>query len=114
VKFSHTSVFRQIPDQYFTLLETFLKGESKVFLEQAIMRMLEKPMACKRAAEVQELINQMMRFYKFEARPLQRALKELGLDRVAIAQEERDRLFLSSRHKPARTSTRLSSATVVD
>ena len=100
VRFSIVAGFRQIGEQWPPLLETFLRGESKEFLEKVIMALLEKPFARSHAAETQELIDRVMRFYRFEAHPLRKAMKDVGLDSQAISQTERDGIFLRSRHTP--------------
>lgn len=96
-KFSHVAGFRQIGENWVSLLDRFLRGESPEFLEQAVMALIEKPLARRNAAEIQEMIDGLKRFYKFEARPLRKALAALSMDCQAITQDERDRVFLRSR-----------------
>ncbi len=100
VRYSIVAGFRQVGEQWLPLLEAFLRGESKEFLEKAVMALVEKPFARKHAAQVQELLDTVMRFYKFEARPLRRAMKDVGLETKAISQQDRDGVFLRSRHTP--------------
>jgi excinuclease UvrABC nuclease subunit len=99
IKFSHVVGFRQIEERWLELLDAFLKGASIGFLEQAIMTMVEKPMARRKAAEVQDFIKQLKRFFKFEARPLRAALLANGIETHSISQEQRDQIFLKSRHR---------------
>ncbi|MBI3556114.1 MAG: GIY-YIG nuclease family protein [Deltaproteobacteria bacterium] len=100
VRFSIVAGYRQIGDQWPPLLETFLRGESKEFLEKAVMALVEKPFARRHAADTQELIDTVMRFYRFEAHPLRKAMKDIGLSGKLVSQEERDGVFLRARHEP--------------
>lgn len=97
VKFSSVSGFRQVDEAWLPRLEELLKGESTVFLENAVMALVDKPYARRHAEEVQEYFDQVARFYRFECKPLRRALKKIGLaDSRGIAQHERDRVFIKS------------------
>lgn len=95
--FSHVSGFRQIEDRWHEPLVEFLEGRSVRFLQEAVARLLEKPLARRRAEEIQGNLNAMMRFYKFEARPLRHALEKAGVVDTFLPQKERDRVFLISR-----------------
>ena len=98
VKFSHLAAYRQINEHWEHQLAAFLKGESTGFLENAFLALLEKPMARKKSAEIQEFFNALKRFFKFEARPLRKALLANGLRSHSIPQQERDQIFLTLRY----------------
>src|SRR5262245_23961502 len=100
--------FRQVPDEWLAPLDAFLRGDSREFLERAIMALVEKPFARRHASETQELIDTLVRFYKFEARPLHQARAELKLSGALVPQHERDRIFLTAKH--LRQQRRLSRA----
>ncbi|MBI3543424.1 MAG: GIY-YIG nuclease family protein [Deltaproteobacteria bacterium] len=106
VRFSVVAVFRQVGDEWLAPLDGFLRGDSKAFLEQAVLALLEKPYARRHAEETQEHIDALARFFKFEAKPLRKALASLGIAGKLVSQDERDRLFLKSRHAPAERRAR--------
>ena len=97
VKHSHVAGFRQISERWVTLLDSFLSGSSRAFLEEAVTVLLEKPMARRSAEDVQEWLDDLKRFYKFESVPLRKALLANGISERRISQIERDRLFIKSR-----------------
>lgn len=102
-KHSHVAAFRQISDPWVALLEGFLAGESRQFLEKAVGALLEKPIACRSAAEIQECLNGLKRFYKFEAAALRRALRANGISGYGVSQAERDRVFIIMRTQASTT-----------
>jgi excinuclease ABC subunit C len=93
-KYSHIAGFRQIRDDWHEQLMEFLRGESARFLESAIYELLEKPSARREASQVQEWLDSLARFFKFEAKPLRQALSAAGSVSNGISQTERDRLFI--------------------
>jgi hypothetical protein len=99
VKYSHIAGFRQISDHWLNRLDEFLKGNSTKFLEDAVTALLEKPRARRCAEEVQEWINDLKYFYKFETSALRKALHENNLRDQFVPQEERDQLFIKTREK---------------
>jgi excinuclease ABC subunit C len=106
VRFSSVAGFRQVSDESVAALRAFLRGESKAFLTQAVVALLEKPKARRYAAETQANIDALAHFFTFEATPLRKALLASGLPGHFLPQEERDRIFLAARH--AREKERLS------
>lgn len=97
VKFSLVAGFRQVPEEWLVPLKSFLRGESKEFLERAVMALVEKPYARHHPDEIQEFLDALKRFYKFEAVPLRRAMAANGIRESFLPQADRDRIFLRSR-----------------
>ena len=95
--FSVVAGFRQIADEWLTPLQDFLGGDSKAFLAKAMLALLEKPQARRNAGETQEHLDSLAHFFRFEAVRLRKALAATGLTGHFVAQEERDRIFLTSR-----------------
>lgn len=98
VKFSHLSSFRQLEEKWFHFIDLFLRGESIEFLEQAALALVEKPSARRNAETIQQRLDELKRFFKFEARPLRRALLAGGLQVHSISQQDRDSIFLRWRY----------------
>lgn len=105
IRFSAIAGFRQIGDEWLAPFHAFLRGESKAFLTQAVVALLEKPQARRFAAETQEHIDALAHFFTFEAVTLRKAIVATGRPGHFVSQEERDRLFLATRH--AREQARL-------
>lgn len=110
VKHSHVAGFRQISPHWVSLLDAFLCGISRTFLEEAVAVLLEKPMARRGAEEIQEWLDDLKRFYKFESVPLRKALLSNDISERKISQIERDRLFIKSRE--AKRSSRFKTSRV--
>lgn len=98
VRYSSIVSFRQIPESWMSLIESLLIGESLEFLERAILFLIEKPTARVRSDEIQEAIDSIKRFYRWESRPLRNALHDLKIDNHFVAQADRDCVFLRSRY----------------
>lgn len=96
VKFSSLRSYRQVTDQWVERLDGFLKGTSNDILETAVFALLEKPYARRHAGEIQQMIDALVRFYRFEALPLRRVMHKVGLAGRGVSQLERDRLFLQA------------------
>lgn len=107
IRFSVVAGFRQIGDEWLAPLQEFLRGDSKAFLTQAMMALLEKPQARRHAGETQQYIDALAHFFTFDAMPLRKAVVAMGLTGHFVPQDERDRIFLTSRHM--REKERLSS-----
>lgn len=97
IRFSVVAGFRQVGDEWLAPLQEFLRGDSKAFITQAVLALLEKPKARRHAGETQEWIDSLDHFFKFEATPLRKAIAAIGHDGTFVPQEERDRIFLTSR-----------------
>lgn len=89
--------FRRIPKNWIALLESFWRGNSKAALETLALELVENAAARRKAAEVQELLNHLVRFWKHEALPLARAMSQDGRVGYPVPQRERDILFLKAR-----------------
>lgn len=89
--------FRRLPDAHATAWTPFFRGEHDVIVAELACRLLEKPSARARAAEVQTDLRALSRFFTEEAAPLRRAVTELGVGAWPIAQTDRDPLFLRAR-----------------
>lgn len=100
VKYAHVAGFRQINERWLKLIDSFLCGDSIEFLSEAVMALLERPMARRNSDEVQEKINNLKRFFRFETRALRQALAANGIAAKTISQKERDALFIKARSIP--------------
>jgi excinuclease ABC subunit C len=99
LRFSRIAGYRQVSDETVVLLRRFLRGETAEFLQYAVEKLVESAVARQRASEVQEQIDELLEFFKFEAKKLRKVLKASGSTASYLAQEERDPLFLKARHK---------------
>lgn len=99
VKFSTVASFRQIGDEWMAPLQEFLGGDSKAFLTKAFVALLEKPKARRDSAQTQEYLDSLVHFFTFEALRLRRSIEAIGISGHFVSQEERDRAFLTSRHR---------------
>jgi len=89
--------FRRLPDTHATAWTPFFRGEHDVIVSELACRLLDKPSARARAAEVQADLRALARFFSEEAAPLRRAVNELALPTWPVPQTERDPLFLRAR-----------------
>lgn len=103
IKYSHVAGFRQIDPLWMALLERFLIGETPEFLSEAVLALVERPMARRYAEEVQEHFDALKRFFKFEAKKLRAALIASNRAERGISQQERDILFIKSRNRTTLT-----------
>jgi len=97
VKYTTVRAYRNVAPEFASYLIQFLRGESKTFLSQLLIDLLEKPDARFRSAEVQEKINTLKRFYRNHARPLYRTLQKARPGARVVTQAERDALHIESR-----------------
>jgi len=79
-------------------LRRFLAGESIDGLGRLAVQLLEKPRARRDAADVQEALDRLVAFYRSDIEKLRMALERLGRKPGHVPQEQRDALFISSRH----------------
>lgn len=89
--------FRQLPAEWALSWERFWKGESKEALEQLSMALLENAGARRSAAEVEEHLRNLLRFWRHEAQPLHKARVRSGIPEWPVPQKQRDPLFLRAR-----------------
>lgn len=86
--------FRQIPASWCEELHAFFAGTSPAALQTLTLRLLESAGARARAAEIQESLIALQRFWATEAEPLCRAMQETGYTGAyPVPQAERDPLF---------------------
>ena len=87
--------FRQIPADWREAWEAFFAGTSRQALKTLTLRLLESAGARARAAEVQESLAALQRFWQLEAAPLHQAIRETAFaGAYPVPQDERDLLFI--------------------
>ena len=96
--YSVSREFRRIPKEWTKELSAYFRGESKVFLENLVLQLLESPYARAHSAEIQKEIRNLVRFWKWEAVPLNRAFLSTGTLNYPISQKDRDIVFLKYRN----------------
>ena len=87
---------RQLPAPL-TDWDAFFRGQKKDALRALVLALLDKAAARRDAAEVEEDLRTLARFYRLEARKLRRACKTARDPRWPIPQADRDVLFLQAR-----------------
>ncbi|HLE00688.1 MAG TPA: nucleotide excision repair endonuclease [Bdellovibrionota bacterium] len=97
-RYSYVVGFRQIPPGWVELWDQFFRGQSNRALEELILALLENAGARSIAAEVQDGIDALKRFWKHEAQALEKARRMTGLAIYPVPQKERDLLFLKYRN----------------
>jgi len=97
-RFSSIHGFRQIPLEWELQIQQFFRGESQEFLENLVLALLENAGARSRRLEVQRGIEDLVRFWKHEARPLRLACEKVGYQSFPVPQRERDFVFLKLKH----------------
>lgn len=95
-EYSYVFGFRRLPD-WGDLWDRFFRGDSLAAIETLTLGLLEKSGARARAAEVQEGIEALKRFWTEEAVPLAQAIRTTGFPEYPVPQTERDPLFLRFR-----------------
>lgn len=101
-KYSYLYTLRQIGDSWRLDLEKFFRGESDVLLENLVLALVESAAARKKSSEIQDLIRDLARFYRHEARYLSRLTKTLKV-KYPITQKDRDAFILEYRAVKAET-----------
>jgi predicted GIY-YIG superfamily endonuclease len=95
-KYSYLYSFRQVGESWKLDLEKFFRGDSDALLENLIMALVESASARKKGAEIQDLLKDLTRFYRHEARLLARMSKALKV-KYPITQKQRDLVLLEYR-----------------
>lgn len=95
----HAYVFgyRRLPAPYAAAWTAFFRGEHDQILGELACRLLDKPSARKRAAEIQSDLRALAAFFAEEATPLRAAADAHALTTWPIPQSERDPLFIRAR-----------------
>ncbi|MGZ3711537.1 MAG: nucleotide excision repair endonuclease [Bdellovibrionota bacterium] len=88
-KYSYLYSFRQVDSHWQTHLDKFFRGDSDDLLETLILQLVESASARKNSKHIQELIKDLIRFYRHEARVIARVSKALKIS-YPIQQRERD------------------------
>jgi excinuclease ABC subunit C len=105
--YSYVYGFRQLPEEWEGILESFFRGESKAALESLILALVENAAARRSGAKIQEALNDLARFWRHEALTLARVRAFTAHQEYPVSQRERDLLFLkASQHKKSRPKTK--------
>lgn len=99
--------FRQLGTLDSDQWNAFFKGESLRALSALCERLLESPSARRNAAETQDDLHALKRFYRHEAQRLKRAREKAAETRYPITQNERDALFIRAANPDAARGTEL-------
>jgi hypothetical protein len=91
--------FRQLDDTLVASLGDFLAGESADFLEELVLRLVEKPRARKEPREIRKQLLRLKRFFRDEPARLHRARARGGHETGFVPQAERDRLLILAREE---------------
>lgn len=98
--YSYLFTFRRLPANWVTSWDKFFRGDSAEVLEDLILKLLLNAGARAKAADIQENMDSLKRFWRYEAKPLGKAILATGYLLYPVPQSERDPLFLSYRHEP--------------
>lgn len=98
-KYSSVIGLRKLPQECLPHLEQFLRGRSAEMLEWLSLALLEKPSARARSEEVQEHLDALKKFWRWEIVPLEKMLMRSGFTKYPVSQLDRDRLFLQARYE---------------
>lgn len=97
VKHSYLLGLRKLPPPKLEKIKQFLKGDSRELLEDITWKLLEKKAARVLSWSVQEDLDHLARFFRYEAKPLNNVLQKISWEIYPIPQIERDLVFLRSR-----------------
>ena len=103
-KYSYLYSFRQVDEQWLAQLESFFRGDSAELMENLILALVERSSTRRKAAEIQELFDDLKRFFRFEAKALARMRKALGTA-YPVSQRQRDVMLLEYQHRRNRVKT---------
>lgn len=95
--YSYVFTFRQLPESWLLPFSRFWAGESREALELLVLQLLENAGARKSSSNIQEHLDNLIRFWRHEAKKLATARRESGFASYPVAQEERDAVFLKYR-----------------
>ena len=94
VKYSYIYGFRKLPENFYEDWSAFLKGESKVAIENLVLALVENAGARRRPKQIQENLRPLARFWQHEVRKLSAAIESSAYPHYPVPQRERDLLFL--------------------
>jgi excinuclease UvrABC nuclease subunit len=89
---------RRFDSRHVSSLHRLLAGESRDALGELALALLEKPSARRDAGAIQEALQRLADFYATDITKLRAALGRLGREAAFVPQDERDALFIESRH----------------
>src|SRR5262245_46790903 len=95
LRHSYIFSFRRLPSNWAQVWASFYKGESALAVEELILHLVEKMGARRRAAKVQEHLDELDRFWKHEVLTLAKVRKATGWGEWPVPQLQRDLVFLS-------------------
>ena len=88
---------RQLPQELTDLVAPFFAGEDRALLGALAIALLAKPRARREAAQVEERLRLLDRFYEVDTRKLRLAMERLGRAGTFVPQDDRDTLFILAR-----------------
>lgn len=94
---SRLLALRRVPPELLGSTRAFLAGASDALLGELFAHLLDRRGARRQAAEVQEALRSLERFYRLDALRLHHALRATGRKASFVAQSERDALFIEAR-----------------
>lgn len=98
-KYAYIYSFRQLSQEWDKNFNDFLRGDSKQVLEHLILALVENAAARNGRTQVQDQLNDLVRFWRHEASVLFKVRKHVGDQNYPVSQKERDLLFLKYTHK---------------
>ena len=94
----HHYTFRMIDPRWLVDLDKFFSGKSSRAMEDMVLALAESKTARKKKKEVQEHLNSLKKFWRFEASILSQAINIVHYQFYPVPQAERDELFLRFRN----------------
>lgn len=91
---SYVVGLRKLPIAETSGIVELLSGTSNGVLEELTLKLLEKTTARVNKETVQEYLDALAKFFRWESRRLRRVMDRQGITNFPIAQEERDLVFL--------------------
>lgn len=97
-KHSYLYSFRRMDRRWFTDLEKLFRGEKSDAFENLVLALVENAGARRSPKKIQNLLNDLKRFWRHEAQLLHRVRTRVGHVAYPIPQRERDLLFVQNRY----------------
>lgn len=94
----HQLSFRRVPARWVELWSRFFRGDSPEALEQLVLALIESSSARRSPRDIQDWLNALRRFWRFEVLPLKRAREKSGMFAYPVPQADRDFLFIQARY----------------
>ena len=93
-KYSYVVGFRQLPEPWMPKWREFLKGDSREAMELLVLALVENAGARRKGKEIQQALNRLKIFWRFEACSLKRVRETTGYGAYPVPQKERDFIYL--------------------